>query len=335
VTTPAVRGIDLQEDRVAIREGKWKCAYCANINLGRDVACAQCGQPRGKDVTFFLEEGAAEVTDQNLAELAQSGADWTCEFCSTNNRGKDTRCRQCGAERGSSRSLQEKMVNQEGAAPSSAAPPVAARSRRRPIVVAGVVVAVLAVFVLVYFLFFSATEKSAVLDRGQWQRSIAVEENKWVQHSDWENAVPRGAVVLDSHREKYGTEKVQTGTERRKTGQRDKGNGFFEDVYENVPVYAERDVYKNKVTYKIQEWVVTRTLKNDGELGTTPEWPAVVLSTVEREGKRTESAVLSLSLQGKTYRYSVPVSELGTYQSGAKYHIWVTPLGAVTKIKAD
>lgn len=322
---------------MAIREGKWKCAYCGQVNQGRDVACHQCDQPRGKDVKFFLDDDAAEVTDQNLVDVAQAGADWTCEFCSTNNRAKDTRCRQCGAEKGSSPSLQEKIVTQGNAGQPGAASPAATRARTRmsPIAVGGIIAAVIAVGVLVYFLFFSASEKTAVLDRGQWLRTITVEENKWVEHTAWEDAVPRNAIVLDSRQEKFGTEKIQTGTERKKTGQKDKGNGFFEDVYENVPVYTERDVYKNKVRYKVQEWVVTRTLKSEGDLASAPAWPAVALSAAEREGKRAESGLLYLTLGEKTYQYSAPVGELSTYTQGAKYQIWVTPLGAVTKIKAQ
>jgi hypothetical protein len=322
---------------VAIHEGKWKCEYCGQVNQGRNVACQQCGQPRGKDVKFFLDDDAAEVTDQALVDVAQAGADWTCEFCSTDNRAKDTRCRQCGAERGSSASLQEKTVTQESSVASGAAAqaPPPARKRMSPIGIIGIVAAFIAASVLVYFLFFSTSEKTAILDRGQWQRAITVEENRWIEHAAWEDAVPSNAIVISSRQEKFGTEKIQTGTERKKTGQKDKGNGFFEDVYQDVPVYTERDVYKNKVTYKIQEWVVTRTLKIDGDLASAPVWPVVTLSAVEREGKRTESAALFLTLGGKTLQYSAPVNELSTYRQGAKYRIWVTPLGAVTKIQAE
>jgi hypothetical protein len=322
---------------VAIREGKWKCTYCGQVNQGRETKCQQCGQPRGKDVKFFLEDDAAEVTDQNLIDVAQAGADWTCEFCSTDNRARETRCRQCGAERGSSPSLKEKFVPQGDAAQSGAPSSAAPQSRRRmsPVAIVGILAGVAAVCVLFYFLFFSASEKTAVLDSGQWERTIAVEENKWVEHTDWEDAVPHNAMVLESRQEKYGTEKIQTGTEHKKTGQKDMGNGFFQDVYEDVPVYTERDVYKNRVRYKIQEWVVTRTLKSGGDLSSAPAWPAVTLAAAEREGKRAEHATLFLTRGDKRYQYSPPVSELHVYSQGAKYKIWVTPLGAVTKIEAQ
>jgi hypothetical protein len=322
---------------MAIHEGKWKCTYCGQVNQGRDVKCGQCGQVRGKDVKFFLDETAAEVTDKDLLGMAQAGADWTCAFCSTNNRATEGKCHQCGADRGTSPSLAEKVVGPGGAVQpgNASAVPVSLRARKSPFAVIAIVAGVIAAVVLVYFLFFSTSEKTAVLDRGAWQRTIPIEEHKWMEHTDWEGHVPANAVVLEQWREKYGTEKIQTGTERKKTGTRDKGNGFFEDVYQDVPVYTERDVYKNKIRYRIQEWVVTRTLKDEGDLARAPSWPAVTLSAAEREGTRRESAALYLRLGEKTYQYSVPVGELGTYKAGVKYKIWVTPLGAVTKIQAE
>jgi hypothetical protein len=321
---------------VAIREGKWKCSYCGQINQGRDVKCLQCGQVRGKDVVFFLDDDAAEVTDQELVGVARAGADWTCGFCSTNNRAKDTRCRQCGAERGSSPSLQEKTVGREADVKRDASSAAPARPRKNPLVVLGIIAAAVAVIgALVYFLFFSTSEKIGVLERGSWQRTIAIEEFKWVEHTDWEDKTPRNAVVLEKWQEKFETEKIQTGTERVRTGQRDKGNGFFEDVYEDVPVYTERDIYKNKIKYRIQEWVVTRTLKNEGDLTSPPAWPAMTLGIAEREGARKESATLYLKLGDKTYTYSVPVDQLGKHAVGAKYRISLTPLGKVKNLTAE
>jgi hypothetical protein len=325
-------------DRMTIREGKWKCSYCGGVNLGRDVKCAQCAQPRGKDVKFFLDGDAAEITDQGRLDQARSGADWTCAFCSTNNRGNETRCRQCGAERGTSPSLQEKTVLDaaptRGGAGQSPRAPAPAR-RLSPLAIAGIAVGAVAAVVLVYFLFFSTTGKVGVVDRGEWQRTIVVEEYKWVTHTDWQDKVPAGAAVLRTWEEKYGTEKVQTGTERRKTGTKDMGNGYFEDVYENVPVYTERDVYKNKVEYRIREWVETRAPKARGDLGSQPAWPAVSLAAAEREKRREESAAVYFLVDDKQHAYSVPVDQLGTYSVGARYKLAVTPLGGVRKAEKE
>jgi hypothetical protein len=290
---------------------------------------------RGKDVNFYLDEDAAEASDPELLGAAKAGADWTCSFCATNNRGNAAVCRQCGAERGSSAALKEKIIPLMNAAPGNPVPLASApKKKANPLGIAiGIAVAVIACFA-VYFLFFTSSEKTGLLERGSWQRSIPVEAFMWNQHDAWEGQVPANAVVLSSRREKYGTEKIQTGSQRVKTGTRDMGNGFFEDVYEDKPVYEERDVYKDKISYKIQEWIVVRTLKKEGELGEEPAWPEAALANGEREGRRAESAVLNLRVGKKEYKKSVPVGDLGQYRLEGLYRVWLTPLGAVTKIKA-
>jgi hypothetical protein len=319
---------------VAIREGKWKCSYCGQANQGRDGKCAQCGQVRGRDVNFYLDDDAAEASDPELLGAAKAGADWTCSFCATNNRGNAAVCRQCGAERGSSAALKEKIIPLMNAAPGNPVPLAGAPKKKvNPLGIAiGIAAALIACFA-VYFLFFTSSEKTGLLERGSWQRSIPVEAFMWNQHDAWEGQVPANAIVLSSRREKYGTEKIQTGSQRVKTGTRDMGNGFFEDVYEDKPVYEERDVYKNKISYKIQEWTQVRVLKKEGELGAEPVWPEATLALGEREGPRSESATLFFSVGKKPYRKSVAVGELGSCRVGGAYRIWVTPLGAVTKFR--
>jgi hypothetical protein len=320
---------------MAVYEGKWKCTYCGQMNLGRDVTCVQCGQTRGKDVKFILDNDTSEVKDDNLVGLAKGGADWTCSFCSTNNRGSETKCHQCGAERGSSASLLTKKVGASPADGKAMTPSAPARKRNLPLLIGGIAAGVVAIGVLVYFLFFSTSAHMAVLEKGSWERVIPIEENQWVTRTDWEDRVPATAVVLDRWQEKYGTEKVQTGTERRKTGTEDKGNGFFEDVYEDVPVYTEKDVYKTKVKFRVREWVIVQTLKKTGELGSPPEWPAVVLAASQREGRRTETGMLLFKGEDKQYQYAVSIPDLGKYRTGAKYTIWVTPLGAIKQVEAE
>ena len=107
---------------MALREGKWKCTYCAAVNRGRDLSCAGCGATRDADVKFFCDGDAPEVTDAELTRLAQGGADWICEMCGTSNRNSMGQCGQCGAPRGASRSHQTSALREGAAAPSPEAP---------------------------------------------------------------------------------------------------------------------------------------------------------------------------------------------------------------------
>ena len=86
---------------MAIREGKWRCPYCSVANRGAAMACTGCGATRDKDVAFFLEDDAEEVTDDALIARARAGADWLCTFCGDSNASERDHCRNCGAEKGS------------------------------------------------------------------------------------------------------------------------------------------------------------------------------------------------------------------------------------------
>jgi hypothetical protein len=306
---------------MAIREGKWRCPYCASVNRGAELACNGCGATRDKDVSFFLEEDAPEVTDEALLARARTGADWLCQFCQTSNRPDEGRCRHCGAERGTSPSRSEREVPLASALMSPTPPPSSGpRKNRRG---CGIAVAVLLLLSLgfcsvVSYLAFRKTEETVTVTGFEWERTIQVEAWRAVQQSAWEGEVPGGARVLSRSREVHHREREQTGTERVRVGHRDKGNGFFEDVYEERPVYRSKDVYATRVRYEIDRWVVDRTARASAQ-GQALRWPDPGVRSGEREARRSETyAVL---LQGKkTYRKELPLAQWSAIQPGQSLH---------------
>lgn len=311
---------------MAVREGKWRCPSCDSVNLGREMKCNACGTVRGEDVEFFLEEDAAEVSDQNLKDMAAAGADWHCDFCGTDNRAGTGTCKQCGAPAEGMKRRQERM--QGSASTPVETPQAPASPKRSPLkfILAGIAAAV--VIVLILFL-VSGKKDSLQLESGSWTRIIEVEREEWVKHQAWDDQVPRGAVVLHTWEEQRSTEKVQVGTETVKTGTKDMGNGFFEDVYEERPVYENRPVYDEKVEYEIEEWVVYREVKAQGRLTDAPTWPDPSLKSGDREGPRKESAELIFSStdpekEGALYSYSLLPGEISQFQKGRDYQAVVS-----------
>ena len=305
---------------MAIREGKWRCPYCASVNRGSELACQGCGATRDKDVSFFLEEDAPAVTDEALLARARGGADWLCQFCQTSNPPAEGRCGNCGAERGTSPSRPERDL--PAAAPlMSAAPAVPApRSGRRG---CGIVAAVLVLLGLAFAAVFSyfalrKTEETVTVAGFEWKRSIEIEAWRTVQESAWEGETPSGIRVLSRSREVHHTEKEQVGTERVRVGTRDKGNGFFEDVYESRPVYKDREVYRTRVRYEIDRWIVDRTARASGS-NQAPQWPDAALRGREREARRSETYVVVLSGK-RTYRKDLPLAQWSALRAGASLH---------------
>src|SRR5690606_30750204 len=255
---------------MAVREGLWNCTHCGTANRGRDMACLSCGKPRDPEVEFYLADETAQVKDADLLETARAGADWSCEFCGTDNRASLISCRQCGAAKGSSPNREAGQFHQIGAAQpgaaqetGSGAPTPGGREAGGkspkpkfvlPLAILGVVALVVAGILL-----FSQKDIGLEVVSAGWERTIEVEEEQLVRRTAPEAQGPRSARILRTWTEQAGTERGQVGTERVRTGSRDLGNGFFEDVYQDRPVYESRPVYRDMAEFEVWEWTVVRT----------------------------------------------------------------------------
>ena len=149
-----------------------------------------------------------------------------------------------------------------------------------------------------------------------WERRIATEVIETHQGEAWEGEVPEGARVLATRqaihhqdREQVGwewvqrteTRRVQSGSERVKTGVRDLGNGYFEDVYESRPVYRSQEVtrrvrepvyrqvpvLKTRVTYEVESWEKGPEQRASGD-SLDARWPDLPPGPGVREAGRTE-----------------------------------------------
>lgn len=182
----------------------------------------------------------------------------------------------------------------------------------------------------------------------RWTRTIEIEARVSEVEEAWEDDVPYGVQILDRRqevhhheREQVGTEtktrtwteREQVGTERVKVGTRDLGNGYFEDVYEDrpvyddvehsesweEPVYDEVPVVREKVRYRTEEWDTVRRESARGS-DRSPRWPSVSLASGEREGSRSDSyAVVFQDEQGSTCRYDTTESGLSRFEVGQRY----------------
>lgn len=339
---------------MAIREGAWDCPSCGRKkNRGPDKFCGGCGAPRGPEVKFYLPDDAPEVVEAEALRRAQAGPDWICPYCEADNRADNQFCSGCGAPKDGAQARE--VVEHRNDAPPPP-PPQPLQSQPPPGKGGGWVkkgcgigcLGLLAIFALLYFL---GRPQDAVLTVAgfRWERAIEVEEARTVTREAWEGELPAGARVLSSSREIHHhdkirtgtrtatrtvTEQVRTGTERVKVGTRDLGNGYFEDVYEDRPVYEEQSreeayeepvyredpVYRNRFRYEIEEWAAVRTERAAGD-DQSPGWPDPGLGGGEREGKRTEVyEVLFQDEEGKSWVYKAPnESEWRTFDPGRAY----------------
>jgi hypothetical protein len=330
---------------MAIREGKWKCPGCGEINRGAVSQCASCGTTRDANVKFFLDEDAPEVTDEEQLKKAQAGADWICEFCGNASPQFATVCAGCGAPKSAKEKKHGDVIPLGGPPPKH---PVVTEAAAKPAsktplgVVLGVALLML-LFCCVCSWFNLRTQTETVtVANASWVRTIDVEDFLPTEESAWDSA-PRDAykvthrqeqrstrqVQVGTHTE-YRDEKVQTGTRKVVTGHRDLGNGHFEDVYREDPVYETRQaahevptyrdepVYGEKYFYTIDKWRRVRTEEARGSQD--PAWPKVKLAGKEREGARGE--LYTATFQGATKMRTMRVASEAEWKKLASGSTW-------------
>jgi len=360
---------------MAIREGRWDCQYCGTVgNLGRDSACDNCGRSRPDGTKFYLADDAT-VEDKRLQQQALLGPDWVCEFCGTSNAGDKTVCGSCGAPREGGSPTQEIIEYGVGEVPDSGdmtfddqpaqSESTAEKSdpkRKLPIaiIIGGAVLAVLCV-AIVAFLVFGGKDENASVTSFDWERTVDIEAFQTVTEEDWQ--VPAGGRTLsqsqeihhyDQVLERYETrqrqveEQVQVGTENYVCGQRDLGNGFFEDiqcdrpVYETQsrtesyeePIYRDEPVYQTQYVYEIDKWIVIGSETSSGG-DHSPFWPRADLSSDEREGDTIEQYwVFFTDADGDVHEWESTLEEWSALEQGQQVVLKLNALGEISEVES-
>jgi hypothetical protein len=359
---------------MAIREARWDCQYCGTTGiLGRHQACSKCGRSRPAGTKFYLAEDE-EVADQKLVEKAAIGPDWVCEFCSSSNPADVSVCQSCHAPREATSPEQQAKEYELGQAPTAGdmsldepqPRPTAAETKKKagakglPAALIGVAAFLFLCICLVgAFFIFGGRDTSATVSGFQWERTVAVEAFGTVIEEDW--SIPEGGRELDRSREirsydqvldhyetreRQVSEQVQVGERTYVCGQRDLGNGFFEDiqcsepVYETQystetyqePIYRQEPVYDTKYTYEIDKWSVSRTARATGS-DHSPTWPDTNLSSDEREGERTESyTVIFTDENGEDHTLELSFEEWRGYEAGQNVTLKFNALGDLSEV---
>ncbi|HEX2077171.1 MAG TPA: Ran-binding zinc finger domain-containing protein [Longimicrobium sp.] len=210
--------------------------------------------------------------------------------------------------------------------------------------------------------------RTAVVEAKHWERSAIVEQRRLVDGEGWQlpdsaqvvrrerrfhhndsevigyrtvsRQVPRTERVQDGTvtRTREVDERVQVGTREYVCGQRDLGNGYFEDIECEEPVYETRTrtetyeepryrevthyetvtervpitrpvpIYQTYYTWRVPQWNPVDTVRLQGD-ATHPAWPAdTLLRRGQRWGPRQDRYTLTLRQAGQ--RRTIPISLL-------------------------
>lgn len=340
-------------------EGYWDCNQCGTKQIkGRFRNCTGCGKPRGKDVEFYmLETTAAE--NQNVSDEP----DWYCSYCESLNSARISSCESCGASREESDknyfNLQEekkqeqrekeikeqirkeqlddykefRSLNTETLYKKENKKEKHTNSKLLKKGIGFASIIALIGFLLVFL--FVPKQTTLYVNNKTWQRSIEIEEYKTVRENAWN--IPSGGRLVETKREIHHYDQIvdhyKTVTEQKseryishyktETSYKDMGNGYFDTVTKQVPVYDTRywtetkqepvyksvPVYQTKYYYDIERWV-TKEWKTTEGINNEPYWHELDLQELEREGSRIEDYYISTTnKKDKEKRYELSYEE--------------------------
>ena len=342
---------------MSIKVGRWDCPVCGHkANLGPEKQCASCGSARPQNVKFYLASDAEIVKDESIIRQAKAGADWVCSYCNSHNKVNETHCHTCGNDKSvkdGDKSLEQKInytdgrnENSKNASQNSkiniSKLPKVQISKKMKVGCLGTI----GFLVLLFISLFFTSEIEVQVSSFEWKRSLKVEKYIEVVEENWQ--IPQGGKQISSfeavhHYNKIpdGTEtktrtvSVQTGSERVVVGQKDLGNGYFEDVYEDRPIYTEKEetyeetkyreepVYKTKYKYSIFRWKDAGTFATKGK-DKKPYW-----------SEKFDSTNVNTRIKSKKASYFVIINEgKETHKEEISFEKWQkTTIGDKLKAK--
>ena len=348
---------------MAIRVGRWDCKVCGHKgNLGPDTNCINCGASRPADVKFYLPEDAELVEDEKKIREAKAGADWRCGHCGSHNKAKTKICHACGNPKDDlsedielkTITYQPEAVPTEGLKKEDEAGEKYRRARieshekqkkKRRKGILGFILSSPLLAAILFFLLRTFPQTIDVEVVGfEWYRSIQFEHYEAVQEEAWQ--LPQGAKNAKSFRAVHHYDKVfkgyetrtrdvrvKVGEEKYVCGQKDMGNGYFQDVYCTRPIYETRQetyqakvyddvpVYKTKYRYEIMRWVAKDAYRKTLEVANhSPRWPEPPSSTNpdrwRERGKEAHYRVVVLEKDGDKHSEEIPFSLWERLQTG-------------------
>ncbi|MDY7232108.1 hypothetical protein [Hyalangium rubrum] len=329
-----------------------------------------------------LREG---VNDEKALEMANAGADWFCAYCGASNRGDQTACKHCSAERtGDAKALKEEAdPGMPPPQPPRQQPPPPAKPPKKGLGKVGMVLIGIPVFccftTLVFGWWGSQThDYTGQVTNTEWRRTVFQERFTAVTKQGWQdelkNQAPRMPVngagevagvenVRGCVSRQRGTRKVADGTERvcrtksrkvacgteEKCRTRDKGNGFKEEVCEDVTKYCSESyedcdnetryrnepVYAQQCSYDTYEWKELGRKDAAGGDGEPPRWPELSVSAADRL-RREEKYTVHVEYEddGKkqnTYEPKTEQEYLG-WKKGQQVSVKVDNFGEVKQV---
>jgi len=208
-------------------EDKWKCSSCQSMNMGHDMTCKSCGNPKDASEKYELGDTSKPVTDPTKLREANAGENWSCRHCRFDNRDLLLKeCASCGAPRFVTAPVEPEPSRPATDEPKSrpsrldnttVLPPPMPREMepdeelpnfkpsRKPILLGILVTAAVLGLIALLVWFFTPHEHPATITSLHWERTRVLEQRYTLSGSGWGH--PSGSFNVSCERRQHGTER--------------------------------------------------------------------------------------------------------------------------------
>jgi ribosomal protein L40E len=336
---------------------EWVCPNCDGRNPGPVKTCKNCGAPQPENVQFQRAADEKIITDEKIAQFANTGADIHCGFCGTRNPATATICSQCGGDLKEGKARQAGQILQVAPTPpktiictncgtenlgsarvcKQCGSPLPQTTTQNPapmqaqmqsgaqkkktnwLLFGGIGAFLLTCCIVVLFLFvFPSKSVDGTVTNVQWQTSVPVQEVQAVNYSNEQGNPPSDAYNLSCHTENQDVCEDKTV---------DKGNGYAEVVKE---CHTESEQYCD---YTVDEWTTIQTYDLSGN-DLNPTYADPTVDSSQRLGSASENFTVTFSTPNGQETYS-PSSEsdFQQFQIGSAWTLKMNALGSVISVE--
>lgn len=294
----------VEDETKVSRNPDWLCNYCKSFNPDGEEICISCGHAReDSDLDYFQHH------KKNSSKPAYDESDsFHTEYGSHVSEDESDTEEDFFEDFGE---YENPSANEKSSKLANAKALISAGCEKlSKVSKAKLLICLATIAVVIFSIIAIAVPRTETMkvEKVIWEYSMDIEKYQTVNEDDW--FLPDGARVQRTAREihhyesvldHYETksrevsEQVLVGYEEVVVGHRDLGNGYFEDItsqkpiyetrykteYYEEPVYRDEPVYKTKYYYEIERWLYDRTETSTG-FDRNTYWPEVDLSDNER-----------------------------------------------------
>ena len=305
----------------------WICNFCNQLNSDNDDTCISCGAPRtAENLNYFENKEKRENKNQKKIQNKEIEESFGATSHHENTQNIST-----------SPAMSKKTQSS---------------NKFNSIWKYALIALLIAISFFGIFSLVRPKEYEITVNKLSWERCIDVERYQTVKENDWN--LPSGGRLLYTRSEYSHSKQVIdhyetrtrsvakeriSGYEPYVSGTRDLGNGYFEEItserpiyetyYEDEtyqePVYRTEPVYKTKYYYEIDKWLYERSVKTKGN-NNSPYWGKTKLDSDERVSSKSETYTVKGidNKKDKDISFTLSLDDWSTLEVGQTLKVKIT-----------